>query len=79
MKMDTLKVAHAEVADRLANHDLSTEQRKIARLLAGKLLSALQIELPFVYAENNDARCYTLSAKRGVVHVAIVVTTPIPK
>lgn len=79
MKMDTLKVAHAEVADHFAYHDLSTEQRRIARLLVGKLLSAMQIELPFVYAENNGERSYTLSAKRGVVHVAIVVTTPIPK
>lgn len=61
------------------SQDLTPEQRKIAVGLARKLLSAMSIELPFVYVEKDDARSYTLSAKRGVVQVAVVVTTPIPK
>lgn len=79
MKMETLKVAHAEVADRLAQHDLTDEQRKISTRLAKALLSAMALESPYVYVENSGKRSYTLSAKRGAVHVALVVTTDIPK
>lgn len=60
------------------NHDLTPEQRKISVNLARKLLSAAQIELPYAYAEINGKRSYTLSAKRGAVVVALVVTTEIP-
>lgn len=61
------------------NNDLTPEQRKISVVLARKLLSAAQIELPYAYVENNGKRFYTLSAKRGGVEVALVVTTEIPK
>lgn len=60
------------------NHDLTPEQRKISVVLARKLLSAAQIELPYVYVERDGKRFYTLSAKRGGVEVALVVTTAIP-
>lgn len=63
----------------VANRDLTSEQRKIARLLARKLVSAMEIELPFVYVEKDGKRFYTLSAKRGAVLVDLVVTTDIPK
>lgn len=60
------------------SHDLTPEQRKIGRTLARKLLSAMEIELPFVYVEKDGKRFYTLSAKRGAVRVDLVVTTDIP-
>lgn len=63
----------------VAKQDLSEEQRKIAKGLAKKLLSAMEIESPYVYAESNGKRSYTLSAKRGAVVVGLVVTTDIPK
>lgn len=70
---------YVQVKPAVLLQDLTPEQRKIAVALARKLLSAMSIELPFVYVEKDDARSYTLSAKRGAVQVAVVVTTPIPK
>lgn len=59
--------------------DLTAEQRKIALRSLRKLVSAIQIELPFVYVEKDGKRFYTLSAKQGAVVVDVVVVTPIPK
>lgn len=67
------------IARVLPQPDLTAEQRKIAVSSLRKLLSAIQIELPFVYVEKDGKRSYTLSAKRGAVVVAVVVTTEIPK
>lgn len=61
------------------NHDLTAEQRKIALGSLRKLLSAIQIELPFVYVEKDGRRFYTLSAKRGAVVVDVAIITDIPK
>lgn len=73
---DTLTLAKVAV---MATHDMTDEQRKIAMGLARKLLSAMALESPYVYAESNGKRSFTLSAKRGAVHVALVATTDIPK
>lgn len=58
---------------------LTDEQQKIAERLARKLLSAIQIQLPFVYVEKDGKRYYTLTGKQGGVLVDLVVTTDIPK
>lgn len=58
---------------------LTPEQKKIATKLGKQLLSAMLIELPYVYVEKDGKRYYTLSAKQGAVLVDLVVTTLIPK
>lgn len=60
-------------------NDLTTEQRRLALMMVRKLGSAIQIELPFAYVEEDGKRYYSLSAKRGAVRVDLVVTTDIPK
>jgi len=58
--------------------DLTPDQRKIAESCLRKLLSAIQIELPFVFVEKDGKRFYSLSAKRGAVVVHVDIITPIP-
>jgi len=59
--------------------DLSPDQRKIAESCLRKLLSAIQIELPFVFVEKDGKRYYTLSAKRDAVVVHVDIITEILK
>lgn len=79
--MNPAKPALAPVApqDPLSLRDLTAEQRKLALNISKQLASAIQIALPFVYAERDGKRFYTLSGRRGAVQVDLVVTTDIPK